>query len=821
VRRTAKRRDVVLRLRKRVGVIASAPVCVLAIALAGLGSGTAAAADRAYELVSPPDKGGGEVTGNATRTRSAADGNAVMFSSLSAFGNVLGTSIATEYISQRSTRSTPGFNGWTAHGITPAQGSQNLQAAAIGLEPFYQGYLSEDLSTGVFRSWSPLTIEPAVGDVPNMYVRRNLLTPGNGNYELATGCPICLAPLPATSRTVKPGFAGASDDFGHVIFESGLNLAAGASGGTGNKKLYEWDHGTVRLVGVLPTGAAATRSVAGKAALLGLLVKSHVPPISSDGSRIVFTVTSTANGFTGPLHMRINGRTTVQINASELAVPLGAAPATYGDASSDLSRVFFTTTEPLTDSAPVNGDVKAYMWERQARSEVQSLTVNATGGTFALRFVGQTTVALPFDATAAAVDGALEALTTVGAGNVTVTGGPGDGAGSRPYAIEFGGDFAGANAPTLTTDATSLTGGAGTAVIAVTQPVRNLTYLNVDQNDRDVQNIVNGIIRASDDGRYLYFAAVGQLVFGAPQLDNGVGIYLWHDGTISYVGKSREFTSDESGLIDGTAVGIALKQARVTPDGRHLLFRAQSGDGLLSAHGGVDRDHANFGQLYVYRADSGEIACVSCNPSGAASTARAFAMEATLAGGTQNSTYENHALSDDGRYVFFSTADSLVPEDVNNRVDAYAYDVAARAPGLLSTGTNPYDSWFLDASANGDDAFFITREQLVGWDRDQGYDLYDARVGGGFPEPVPPAAGCVGDGCQPPPAATPGAPAAGSSSYRGSGNVGDEAGRRSRRARRCRRGKVRKRVRGRSRCVARRARNAKRSKQAANQRRAK
>ena len=44
---------------------------------------------------------------------------------------------------------------------------------------------------------------------------------------------------------------------------------------------------------------------------------------------------------------------------------------------------------------------------------------------------------------------------------------------------------------------------------------------------------------------------------------------------------------------------------------------------------------------------------------------------------------------------------------------------------------------FVDASASGNDAFFLTREQLVGIDTDDQIDLYDARVGGGLAEPEP------------------------------------------------------------------------------------
>jgi hypothetical protein len=100
--------------------------------------------------------------------------------------------------------------------------------------------------------------------------------------------------------------------------------------------------------------------------------------------------------------------------------------------------------------------------------EVQSLTIDAGGGTYTLTFGGQTTAAIAFDATAAQVQAALRALSTIGSSGVTVTGAAGG-----PYTITFGGPLSGLPQAEMTTDDTNLTGGAGTAVVAeVTTGVR-------------------------------------------------------------------------------------------------------------------------------------------------------------------------------------------------------------------------------------------------------------------------------------------------------------------------------------------------------------
>ena len=53
---------------------------------------------------------------------------------------------------------------------------------------------------------------------------------------------------------------------------------------------------------------------------------------------------------------------------------------------------------------------------------------------------------------------------------------------------------------------------------------------------------------------------------------------------------------------------------------------------------------------------------------------------------------------------------------------------SAGCVALISSGTSDHESAFLDASADGSSAFFITRSQLVSVDHDTALDLYDARV---------------------------------------------------------------------------------------------
>jgi hypothetical protein len=103
-------------------------------------------------------------------------------------------------------------------------------------------------------------------------------------------------------------------------------------------------------------------------------------------------------------------------------------------------------------------------------NEKQTLTVDATGGTFTLDFLaGGPTGALAFNSSPAQIVTALEALPGIGVGDVAVTGGVGGGGGGTPYTIEFQGLLAAADQALIVTDGALLTGGASTAVIAILQ----------------------------------------------------------------------------------------------------------------------------------------------------------------------------------------------------------------------------------------------------------------------------------------------------------------------------------------------------------------
>jgi hypothetical protein len=285
---------------------------------------------------------------------------------------------------------------------------------------------------------------------------------------------------------------------------------------------------------------------------------------------------------------------------------------------------------------------------------------------------------------------------------------------------------------------------------------------------------VQGVIGVSDDGSYVYFVATGQLVHGQP-LGTGAAIpsvYLWHGGAVTYVGQLQTEDLPADLITDNTHDDL---EARVTPDGRHLLFGSSASEGLT----GADPGHCGIGsfgplscrELYLYSADTVRLACVSCRPDGAPAESGAKVVHGGRIEGTPLSTgHLTRPLSEDGRRVFFDTGDALVSQDINGRRDVYEYDASDGTVHLLTSGRGAADSLFMDATPDGSEVFLLTTERLVGWDNDASADLYDVRAGGGFPEPRSSSSGCADEGCRGQ-AAAPlvfGAPA--SAAFSGAGN---------------------------------------------------
>jgi hypothetical protein len=242
---------------------------------------------------------------------------------------------------------------------------------------------------------------------------------------------------------------------------------------------------------------------------------------------------------------------------------------------------------------------------------------------------------------------------------------------------------------------------------------------------------VSGVLGVSADGAYLYYASA-------------TGLFLYHGGDSSQI----------AGQADTSNYPPASGSARVSADGTKLAFLA------TAPLTGYDNTDALTGepdsQAYLYDADSNELACASCNPTNGRPTGPSSIPGALVNGTGPGATvaYKSRVLSADGRRLFFDSRDALALTDTNNDLDVYEWEAqgvgGCTRPGgcvnLVSSGRAEGGATFVDASADGADAFFLTDGSLVKADPGS-VDLYDARVGGGFPEPEEPLI-CEGNACQ-------------------------------------------------------------------------
>ncbi len=296
-----------------------------------------------------------------------------------------------------------------------------------------------------------------------------------------------------------------------------------------------------------------------------------------------------------------------------------------------------------------------------------------------------------------------------------------------------------------------------------------LTDLTVSENTGENGGPLN-VLGASEDGSYVYFTAKGVLAHNAPAVVGGQNVYVHHDGTTSFIGVASPQTV-----------------AQVSPNGSYLAFESEQD---LT---GYDSRDANSGEpdteIYLYDAESGRLVCASCDPTGARPIGPATLPGYVISRGAE-SRYTSRALSDSGR-LFIGSPEALVAQDTNGQPDVYEYEPAGArgctasnvmfseasggCVGLISSGTSDQASSFVDASASGEDVYFVTDGRLASQDLDTAFDVYDAHVcSAAVPcstsAAVPPAC-TTADSCRAAPAPQPavfGAPA--SATFSGSGN---------------------------------------------------
>ena len=346
------------------------PVVEAGCANAALRSGPSAKLPdcRAYELVSPLDKAGGDVITLEEGTRhipaqldkASVSGERLTYTAYRPFAGAEGAPYVSQYLAERD----PGA-GWANRGISPPREHPILPPFALGDTEFKAA--SDDLCSFWLRSlFDPTLAEGAIAKYPNLY-RRDVSGAGCGE----PGYTALTTNEPAHESTINPGFPGegyvslelqgVSADGARAIYAVTDNLTAKAPNTEGKDlALYEWEEGAPLRYGcILPGEAAFEEGCSG-----GYATSKPIPAgggrshfnsldgaISEDGARVYWTAAGGTGTGSGPIYMRDEGATTTAV--SETAEGEEASTdSRFHLAAKDGGRVVFETGGTLYEYTP-------------------------------------------------------------------------------------------------------------------------------------------------------------------------------------------------------------------------------------------------------------------------------------------------------------------------------------------------------------------------------------------------------------------------------------------------------------------------------------
>ncbi|MHB1537607.1 MAG: hypothetical protein ACYCYN_03725 [Solirubrobacteraceae bacterium] len=266
-----------------------------------------------------------------------------------------------------------------------------------------------------------------------------------------------------------------------------------------------------------------------------------------------------------------------------------------------------------------------------------------------------------------------------------------------------------------------------------------------------------------------------------------VNVYLRHGGATTFIASLNAEANpslENGGGGDVCDWACASLTSRVSGNGLYLAFNsvdALTGYRNTGSQCGYTRDSGgtfegyrpgSCQEIYLYEAQANSLACVSCNPNGApVAQGAAINKAASPIFATGMRAYHPQRNVSETGQVFFETAEPLLPaQDINAQRDVYEYEHGALH--MISSGTSSAPSYFLEATPSGSDVFFATAQKLLTQDTDSAYDVYDARVGGGFAQPPAPVEPCKSStGCKGSATVAPSLVAPGSATFAGPGNL--------------------------------------------------
>ncbi|MGC1852780.1 MAG: hypothetical protein WA687_10125, partial [Solirubrobacterales bacterium] len=798
---------------------------------------------RAYEMVSPIDKNGGNILLlNEGNIQAAPEGDSLTYNTIPSFGDAQNSWTVSQYLATRTERGQPG-EGWSNHGIHPPVVGRSAVKAIItlGIVRDFMGFTPDLCSAWIFDYLEP-SLTPEGQDGYADFYRRDNCEPGEGELEALAPEP---PPLPQGTPEdyVEPTWLqGVSNDGSHAVFIAEAPLLQDCrTGSTAKTVSFQWLRNGVPIAGATspvytPTADdkgsalqcqvfaindnAGSTQVANPPSIIppapGVTIAPPVAPgsIAQPAQSGALTVggpggqTLTCN----PGSWEGSPTFTYQWYRNGVAIS-GATASTYVVSAADVaSAAVFQCAVMGANADGAATKVSANRATSPAPSPAAPGANASVGGeTLRIydRFGGELHQVSIFPNGRAANTPSL-----AGGGGRSVSAD-----GSRVYWItgpvlnEIGrgqiylrqhpdqGIVPGECTEVAKACTVPVSGGSdasfwtaardGSKAIYSEGAISNATaeLFEFDLNEggepktRSLAKRLERFIGASDDLSHVYFVSREKLT--AEAVEDAPNLYLDEGGTLH-----RVATFDEGEVTLGQ-IGV---NGRVSPDGTRLVFQSRA---PLT---GYDNTDANNGkadiEVFAYEA-GGELHCISCNPSGARPVGRELRKPfwSTLPQGhgvfaaawipaPEQALHASNVVSEDGDRIFFNSNDALLPRDTNGTMDVYQWEALNKGScdtddpsyfpqnggclNLISTGESPFESEFWEASADGDDVFFTTESSLL--PQDPGLvDLYDARVGGGFPQPIAKEP-CEGEACQSPPA-PPALPTPSSRTYEGPGNV--------------------------------------------------
>ncbi len=683
---------------------------------------------RAYEMVSPVDKGGLSLMPNLAVTD--ASGEHVIVD-----GGAKNSLLADDASWMLEERTGAGWAG-VQIGPSPAPDASAAEQASTGLIA-----VSEDLTRFAFQTTMPLESRISRPSL-NVYTREGLSGPlawvsgppaplvsvgEPGECQSGTQALIC-----STDRAV---LAGASSDLGTLVWGQYHPLVAPPASLPGyppdthehGYEVYASEDGSAQLVGliphegesvcgpehgpcVVPPCGAAMGNEGGAHPFLGGFAPIQ-GDVSGEGLQAIFTspdpsqlrfvhsqpvVVSPAGCPPPEIYVRENGTISIDVSASQRASadPSGPQEKKYVGSSEEnghINTIFFISKEELTDNANTGvadegDDLYAYS---VATGKLTDLTPENNTAEKKYGPRGE-------------VFEAVEAL------------------------------FLG-----------SSTSG-------------QLVYFTATSVLTAEPNSQGQAARPGVSNLYVYDATTHNTTFIA----SGAGL---HGATIGLGSAPTYYEGTTSSQVTANGQNIVfVSTERLTSYdnfGAECATSASNNEPVLSPGECVE--------VYLYSRAGDTLVCVSCNPSGEPPVGSAHLPTVFRGGYLSAASVEPgtlplpQAISDDGNHIFFDSPDRLTAEAPE--------PTSTRAPQSLATAgefePNVYEyeeghvyliaaaARVLTSTPSGNDVFFDTYAQLSLQDRDGLPDVYDARVGGGFPALAPSA--CSGTSCQGAPASAP------------------------------------------------------------------